>query len=470
MHRFYSCHCFDHAKALELLSRPEFENAYDTAETACSVSELNRRARLLLEGGIGLVRVRGEISGFMRAASGHVYFSLKDANAQVRCALWRGKASALAFEPKNGDAVDVRASVTLFEARGEYQLSIETMRRAGAGALFEQLLRLKEKLAAEGLFDAGRKRALPSMPEGIGIVTSLQAAALRDVLTTLARRAPMIPVVVYPAPVQGEGSAGAIASAVTTASARATQDGVAVLIVCRGGGSIEDLWSFNEETVARAIAACTVPVVSGVGHETDFTIADWVADVRAPTPTAAAELVSPSMADLFARLAACAQATKRAIDEQLYAAQQRLDWLVRGLKPPSARLAWQRQALAHAMDRLRNAARAGRLAHASRLTNVAGRLHAPRLAGFRKSLSYLAERMQTGMDYRFAAHANGLDRLAGEIELLNPGRVLERGYAIVRDRNGSVVRDGAAIHSGEQLSVKFARGSATVRVDDTKSK
>ena len=452
-----------------MLSHPEFESAGTSAEQSWSVSDLNRRARTLLEGGIGLVRVRGEISGFTRAASGHVYFSLKDANAQVRCALWRGKAAALAFEPKNGDAVEVRASVTLFEARGEYQLSIDSMRRAGAGALFEQFLRLKEKLAAEGLFDPGRKRALPPLPRGIGIVTSLQAAALRDVLTTLARRAPMISVVLYPAPVQGEGAAAAIAGAIDSAGARARQDDIDVLIVCRGGGSIEDLWSFNEEVVARAIAACPIPVVSCVGHETEFTIADWVADLRAPTPTGAAELVSPNIADLHADLASRARAASRAISDQLQTAQQRLDWLVRGLKPPSARLAWQRQKLAHTAELLRNAAHACRHAQARRFTHVAARLHAPVLAPFAQSLAYLAGRMGSALNHRLVADLARTERLAGEIGMLNPARVLERGYAIVRDERGHVVRDSAAIAAGQSLRLRFARGEAAVIVDNLKA-
>ncbi len=448
-----------------MLSRPEFENAAAPAEPAWSVSDLNRRARTLLEGGIGLVRVRGEISGFTRATSGHVYFSLKDANAQVRCALWRGKAGALAFEPKNGDAVDVRASVTLFEARGEFQLSVDSMRRAGAGALFEQFLRLKEKLAAEGLFDSDRKRALPALPRGIGIVTSRQAAALRDVVTTLARRAPMIPVVLYPAPVQGEGAGVAIATAIAAAGARAQQDRVDVLIVCRGGGSIEDLWSFNEEVVARAIAECPLPVVSGVGHETDFTIADWVADLRAPTPTGAAELASPHIDDLLAELAGHARAASRAIGERLQTAQQRLDWLLRGLKPPSARLAWQRQQLAHAAALLRNAAHACRLARARQFAHAAARLHPPALAPQARSLSYLAGRLGVALDHRLATQLARTRQLAGEIGMLNPARVLERGYAIVRDAQGKVVRDSAVLSAGEPLLIRFARGEAAVTVD-----
>ncbi len=458
MHPFCSTHSFDHEKALDLLSRPEFENASDTAETACSVSELNRRARLLLEGGIGLVRVRGEISGFTRATSGHVYFSLKDANAQVRCALWRGKASALAFEPKNGDAVDVRASVTLFEARGEYQLSIETMRRAGAGALFEQLLRLKEKLAAEGLFDAGRKRALPSMPIGIGIVTSLQAAALHDVLTTLARRAPMIPVVLYPAPVQGEGSAGTIARAIATASARATQDRVDVLIVCRGGGSIEDLWSFNEESVARAIADCAIPVVSGVGHETDFTIADWVADMRAPTPTAAAELVSPDLADMYARLAGVAAVLRGAIAYRLGALQQRIDWVARGLNAPDAYLARQRQRLLRAREHLESAVRGSLSAKRMRAAHGQARLRAPALAGRQIQLVHAKNRLSGAAAGVLSSQRALVERSAAALQILNPQRVLERGFAVVQNARGEVVCNSSLLSVGDVLDIRFAQG------------
>lgn len=451
-------------KAAELLSRPDFESENRAAEATCSVSELNRRARLLLEGSIGPVRVRGEISGFTRAASGHIYFSLKDAGAQVRCALWRSKAAALAFEPRNGDAVEVRATVTLFEARGEYQLGIESMRRAGAGALYEQFLRLKEKLSAQGLFDAGRKRPLPALPRGIGIVTSPQAAALRDVLTTLARRAPMIPVVLYPAPVQGEGAAAAIARAVDVAGARAAQDGVEVLILCRGGGSIEDLWSFNEEVVARAIVACPIPVVSGVGHETDFTIADWVADLRAPTPTGAAELVSQAIDDLFALLATRARAMSRTLHDKLQSAQQRLDWLARGLAPPSARLAMRRQALAHAADRLGRAAHACTSDSRGRFASIAGRLRAPVIAPLQLSVRHLAGRLALASENRFTERVAQLERLSAGLEMLNPARVLERGYAIVRDSAGKLVRDSAATAAGDSLSLRFARGQAIVTV------
>ena len=274
-----------------------------------SVRELNFAAKQLLENGLPLLWVRGEVSNFVCAASGHWYFSLKDEQAQVRCVMFRHKSQYLDWQPKNGMQVEVLALATLYEARGDFQLTLEQMRPAGLGALYEAFERLKKKLEGEGLFDAARKRVLPSMPAQIGIVTSPQAAALRDVLTTLARRMSGIPVVLYPTPVQGEGAAQKIAQAIRLANERAECD---VLIVCRGGGSIEDLWAFNEEVVARAIAASTIPVVSGVGHETDFTIADFVADERAPTPTAAAQRVAPDRDALLRSLRDMAQHLQRA--------------------------------------------------------------------------------------------------------------------------------------------------------------
>ena len=429
------------------------------ADAACSVSELNRRARSLLEGTIGRVRVRGEISGFTRAASGHIYFFLKDESAQVRCALWRSKAGALAFEPKNGDAVEVRASVTLFEARGEYQLSVESMRRAGAGLLYEQFLQLKEKLADDGLFDPERKRLICAMPRGIGIVTSLQAAALRDVLTTLARRAPMIPVIVFPAPVQGEGAAALVASAIETAGRYANgSTPIDVLIVCRGGGSMEDLWAFNEEVVARAIAACPVAVVSGVGHETDFTIADWVADLRASTPTAAAELASPNIVDMRAQMASAVDALVHATARHLADAQQRLDWLARALVPPSARLAMQRQRLMHLGARLRAETASTLAGYAARCVQALGRLRAPRLARQQLQLTHARKRLTgaaLGGMTRQEAH---LEQLSGALHMLNPHRVLARGFAIVSDAQGRVVRDSAMVAVGDVLDLRFAQG------------
>ncbi|MDO9393373.1 MAG: exodeoxyribonuclease VII large subunit, partial [Methylotenera sp.] len=293
-----------------------------------TVSELNRLANQVLTQSFPLFWISGEVSNLTRAASGHWYFSLKDAGAQVRCVMFKGRNSYLDWSPKEGDKVEARCTVTLYEARGDFQLTIEFLQRAGMGVLFEAFEKLKAKLQQEGLFDAALKKPLPTHPKKIGIVTSPDAAALRDVLTTLKRRMPSIPIVIYPTPVQGKGVAIQIADAIQLASERAECD---VLIICRGGGSIEDLWQFNEEIVARAIAECTIATISGVGHETDFTICDFVADVRAATPTAAAELVTPSRDNLLNVLNQLKQQLARNMQYLLNQREQTLDYLARRL-------------------------------------------------------------------------------------------------------------------------------------------
>ena len=323
----------------------------DSANTPhiMSVSELNRLAKEVLEQSFPLFWVSGEISNFTRAASGHWYFSLKDQSAQVSCVMFRGRNSYLDWSPKEGDKVEARALVTLYEARGSFQLTIEFLQRAGAGALFEAFEKLKAKLQQEGLFDPAFKQAIPAHPRQIGIVTSPDAAALHDVLTTLKRRMPSIPVIIYPTPVQGKGAATQIANAINSAHERNECD---VLIICRGGGSMEDLWQFNEEVVARAIANCRIPTISGVGHETDFTICDFVADVRAPTPTAAAELASPSREALLNKLKQLSEQLKR---NSLYLVQQReqlLDYLARRLVSPTQQVALQTSQLAQNLHHL----------------------------------------------------------------------------------------------------------------------
>ncbi len=445
-----------------MLSRPDFEVGDAPASRVLTVSELNRGVRTLLERGYPLLQVRGEISNFTRAASGHVYFALKDAGAQVRCAMWKNRAIGLGFVPRDGDAVEVRAVVTLFEARGEYQLNVESVRRAGAGALFEAFLRLKEKLEREGLFDADRKRDLPRFPRAIGVVTSPNAAALRDVISTLKRRSPMIPVIVYPTPVQGEGAGALVAAAIATAKHRGEVD---VLIVCRGGGSIEDLWAFNEEVVARAIAASPVPVISGVGHETDFTIADFVADLRAPTPTAAAELAAPAREELLAALNAGSAALVRAIETCLGDARQRLDWLARELVPPSERLQLKRRDLDDLRGRLAAAARRACERERARLELASHRLRGPRIGQMRALLG--AQVRELGRAARAGLRQAGQRLLRSEQGLahLNPSRVLARGYSLVRGPDGRIVRDAATLAEGDALDLTLERGGARVRVE-----
>jgi exodeoxyribonuclease VII large subunit len=433
-----------------------------TARNPLTVSALNRAVAGLLERSFPLVRVRGELANLTRATSGHWYFVLKDDQAQVRCVMFRGRNQLLHWVPRDGDEVEVSAVVSLYEARGEFQLGIESMQRAGQGRLFEEFLRLKSKLAAEGLFDTDAKRPLPGVPRRIGVVTSLQAAALRDVLTCLARRAPYASVVVYPVPVQGAGAGQRIAEMLATVSERAEVD--AVLLV-RGGGSIEDLWAFNEEAVARAIRASRLPVVVGVGHESDITIADFAADVRAPTPTAAAELVAPERDALLGETTSRLRHLRRCLSHSLQQASQRLDYAQRALATPRAPLA--------SLDARARALYAR--VHGALLQSFAGR----RLALGRQREVLLRLRVTSGRGVpgesiaRLAAQvarrrhaaAMRLATLEGRLEALDPLAVLKRGYAMAVAADGRVVTDAARLAIGESLNLRFARGTADVRVE-----
>ncbi|KXU89497.1 exodeoxyribonuclease VII large subunit [Caballeronia megalochromosomata] len=437
-----------------------------SGDAVIPVSALNRAISSMLERSFPLVWVSGEVSNFTRAASGHWYFSIKDANAQMRCVMFRGRAQYAEFMPREGDKIEVRALVTMYEPRGELQLNVEAVRRTGQGRLFEAFLRLKAQLESEGLFAAERKRALPAHPRGIGIVTSLQAAALRDVLTTLARRAPHVPIVVYPAPVQGAGVGAKLAAMVEAANARREVD---VLIVCRGGGSIEDLWAFNEEVLARAIAASGLPVVSGVGHETDFTIADFAADVRAPTPTAAAELVSPQRAlllrDLDHRHAALARGFGRMMERRA----QQLDWLARRLVSPAERLARQRAHLRQLASRLTAAgARPVRDARAHfALVHYRWQRKRPDVSTEREHLLRLAQRITSAHERRAEREKALVSELAARLQVLSPRRTLERGYAALIDaQTGRAVRAPGALKPKRALTVHLAEGSADVLLAD----
>ena len=358
--------------------------------------------------------VRGELSNLSRAPSGHCYFTLKDDAAQVDCVMFRSRLAAVDWELRNGAQVEVRALASLYEPRGRFQLTVEAIRQAGLGPLYERFLRVKNKLQQEGLFDAAAKRALPAHPRAIGVITSLAAAALRDVLTALARRNASIPVIVYPAPVQGEGAAGRVAAMLAKANARAECD---VLLLVRGGGSIEDLWPFNEEVVARAIRASAIPVVVGVGHETDFTIADFAADKRAATPTAAAEFASPARAELAARLAECVRCVAREMRRRLDYAGQAVDGCARRLVHPA--------------ERLRR--------YQGLLTQLSARLGFSFLQGIRACEARLA-------------------RLRASLDGLDPAAVLGRGYSMTYNAAGALLRDAGQAHPGERLRTRLARG------------
>ena len=426
-----------------------------------SVSELNRIARVMLEQGFPLTWVAGEISNLTRATSGHWYFSLKDAQAQVRCVMFRQKNLFLDWKPENGMQVEVRALVSLYEARGEFQLNVETMRRSGLGALYEAFEKLKAKLESEGLFAEARKKTLPPFPRSIGIITSPGAAALHDVVTTLRRRMPGILVVIYPAPVQGERAAEKISEAIRTAGQRAECE---VLILCRGGGSIEDLWAFNEEIVARAVSDCPIPIVCGIGHETDFTIADFVADKRAPTPTAAAEFASPNRLELLAGLALVNKRLRRVVTRALEARMQQIDYLARRLQHPAVRLKDQRAHLRQLILRLKNAWSRQADNRRWRLRELRQMLKTPETARLRQYQFELSLRLRRTVANYLENLRTRLRSLNSHLAHLNPKLVLERGYSVVEDAAGKIVRDSAQIASGDELKMTFAKGAAKARV------
>ncbi|QGZ41752.1 exodeoxyribonuclease VII large subunit [Pseudoduganella flava] len=442
---------------------------YDRPDSAAgqnaviTVSALNQAVARLLERSFPLTWIAGEISNFTRASSGHWYFTLKDDAAQVRAVMFRGRAQYAGFVPREGDKVEVRALVTLYGPRGDYQINVEAIRRAGVGALFEAFMRLKERLSAAGLFDEDRKRAIPLFARTIGIVTSPQAAALRDVLTALRRRAPHVNIVLYPTLVQGQLAAEQIALAIRTASHRAECD---VLIVCRGGGSIEDLWCFNDEQVAYAIAECSMPVISGVGHETDFTIADFAADLRAATPTAAAELAATPRGDWLASLRADATDLRRAMRRTLNDAAQTLDNHSRRLLSPTARIRQQRLELLALSTAMMHANRTPLNQARHTLERLAGRLAAqrPDTRPVRAHLAALQHRCTVNIGARVQREREALGALAAQLELLNPQRTLERGYAIVTDRQGTILRSPAQLQPRTTVTVRLAEGSADVDV------
>ena len=385
-----------------------------------SVSELNRLAREILEQSFPLFWVSGEVSNFTRAASGHWYFSLKDNTAQVKCVMFKGRNAYVGFVPREGDKIEARCTVTLYEARGDFQLTVEFVQKAGLGALFEAFEKLKIKLEHEGLFDAAFKKIIPKHPKTIGIVTSPDAAALRDVLTTLKRRNPAIKVIIYPTPVQGKGAAALIAKAIHAANKRAECD---TLIICRGGGSMEDLWQFNEEIVARAIDDSAIPTISGVGHETDFTICDFVADVRAATPTAAAELACMDVTAQKNQLAGLQNQLNKQITFTLNQQMQKLDFLARRLISPSQQIALKTS-----------------------------------------QINQLQHRMDIGLQGILKLNHQHILSLKNSLAQLNPHNVLARGYAIVQADNGELLVNSAQLVLNQSVNITFGKGNAKANI------
>ena len=424
-----------------------------------SVSLLNRLARERLESAFPLCWVAGEISNLMVAASGHAYFSLKDNSAQVRCVMFRNRAQLLGWRLENGQHVEARVLATLYEARGDFQLNVETARKAGIGSLYEQFLRLKDKLELEGLFTQEIKRPLTAFPRRIGIVTSPQGAALRDVLTTLTRRAPQVGIVIYPTLVQGDAAPAQIASAIDRASERFECD---TLILCRGGGSLEDLWAFNAESVARAIRACRIPVIAGIGHETDFTIAYFAADQRAATPTAAAELAAPERSALENRLSGLQRALNRLCAQSLERWGQRVDMLSRRLIHPGQWLIQQRQLLTTIQRRLTAALSQSSARGSFELGRLEQRLRLARPDTQRRrgQVAILGERLRNAW---LAAHGQRLARLShldASLDHLNPTNVLARGYSIVTDASGAILDSSRTLEPNDAITVSFHAGRA----------
>ena len=394
-------------------------------DAVLSVSDLNAAVRSQLEGQFPPLWVEGEIAQMTIASSGHMYFSLKDAGAQVRCALFRTRAVRLAWQPRQGDKVRARVQVTLYEARGEFQLTVETLVKGGLGALYEQFLKLKAEFEAEGLFDQGRKRLLPGFPRTIGIITSPQAAALQDVLTTLARRAPYIRMILYPTLVQGVDAKTQIVQAITHANRDARAD---VLLLCRGGGSLEDLWSFNEAEVVRAIAASQLPIIAGIGHETDITLADLAADVRAPTPTAAAELVAPDKTHLMQLIRQYSDRLRQVVSRRMDDAWIRLDTYSTRLRSPAVLLERQTE----------------------RLAQLETRLDLWSKRALDRQQRHLAE-------------------LALRLQAIDPNQPLRRGYALITNTSGHLIDSIHKAPPASQVCLRLADGQLNAVIESTKA-
>jgi exodeoxyribonuclease VII large subunit len=438
-----------------------------SAPEILSVSALTRNIRDLLEHRYPLLWVAGEISNFIVAKSGHAYFILKDESAQVRCVMFRYQQLRLGWQPRDGAQVEARVLVTLYEARGDFQLNVESMRRAGTGALYEAFLRLRDALQREGLFDPAAKRQLPAFPRTVGVITSRDAAALRDVLKTLERRDKSILVILYPVPVQGEGAPEKIAATLQSAGRRRECD---VLLVVRGGGGIEDLWAFNQEVVARAIRASPIPVVTGIGHETDFTIADFAADQRAATPTAAAELVSPERAQLMLRILQLVERLQLCVWRNLDNRVQLVDYLARRLLHPGSRLGAQSEIVRQLLQRLRQAMSRNASDQQGRLVGLVRRSQAllPRTGELSTKIELWAARLR-------GAAGSALDRasarcagLSSSLAHLDPNAVLERGFSLVRDTSGHIIRSSASLTPGDRVEIAFAEGSAGARIERLK--
>ncbi len=431
-----------------------------------TVSQLNGRARVLLEDVFSHIWVEGEISNLARPASGHIYFTLKDSGAQVRCALFRQNAQRVRQALKDGLAVKVRGKVSLFEGRGDYQLILDTVEPAGDGALRLAFEALKEKLSGEGLFSSEHKIPLPAHPQHIGIVSSPTGAVIRDIISVFRRRAPQVKLTLIPTAVQGREAIAQIVRALKLADSR----GFDAIILARGGGSLEDLWCFNEEAVARAVDACVTPIVSAVGHETDVSISDFVADVRAPTPSAAAELLAPDSGDLLRRLETLQRRLVMRMQGRLAHDRLRLDGLARRLRHPGERLRQQAQRLDDLDMRMRRAFEQRLIGRRHRLeqlqTRLAGQHPGRVLAMLKQRLDALAQRLPRAMNEQLKARQRLLQGQMQTLHVVSPLATLGRGYSILLDEHGQAIRSAAQTRTGQRLKARLGEGELDVRVED----
>ncbi len=447
------------------------ELPFEAARDVYTVSALNREARRLIEDHLGTVWVQGEVSNLARPSSGHLYWSMKDENAQLRCAMFRQNNRLLSFSPENGQEVLARGRVSIYETRGEFQLVVEYLEEAGEGLLRRRFEELKKKLAEEGLFEADRKRSLPRLPKRIGIVTSPSGAAVRDVLTVLARRFPAVPALVYPTAVQGEGAAEQIARTLRLADERRECD---LLILTRGGGSLEDLWSFNEEVVARALASIETPVIVGVGHEIDFTIADFVADVRAPTPSGAAELAVPDCTEWLGALNVVGSRLSRALGQRLTTPQHLLQGLAHRLNRshPGVQLRQSSQRLDELERRLQLRLERSLAVPQARLAELTASLMGatPRhlVASLRYRLRFCLRGLGRGIHEVLQTRRNRLSLAERGLHSVSPLATLDRGYAIVTAPDGGVVTDASTTTPGTRIDVRLARGELSATVDESR--
>ena len=396
-------------------------NDFNSAEVKIfSITEINKLVKELLQDNFPSIWVKGEISNFIEASSGHWYFSLKDNDAQVRCTMFRGKNNEVKWVPKNGDLIEAQCKIGLYEQRGDYQLNISSLQQAGLGKLFEEFNQLKQKLNTEGLFDEEKKKSLPTHPNVIGVITSLDASVLRDVITTLKRRNKSLEVIIYPTPVQGKFAPDGIIKAIKIANQRNEVD---VLIICRGGGAIEDLWSFNDELVAREIFSSNIPMISAVGHQTDITISDFVADLRAPTPTAAAEIISTSHEELLGNLEYFKSNLLNLIQNKIEQLTQRIDFLEKGLVSPVQKIASQ-------LD----------------------------------LVSALRSRMGVAISSQLEKYQEQIKSYKQNLSHLNPNEILSRGYSIILNQNKKIINNATVMSVSDKIKIKFYEGNAEASI------